>query len=130
MNPSVIKRDDTSSFATDTLAERLRRRSAKPMGSPRVGSNPTGVDLMFIRIQKMGCIRVVLTFPFQLYTPAAGAKSRQRGAFNNAMHLPRYMVAGPMLLIKVASKFYAKAKADSTRRCSQAVLPVQLPELS
>ena len=29
----------------DTLAERLRRRPAKPMGSPRVGSNPTGVDL-------------------------------------------------------------------------------------
>ena len=31
--------------AEDTLAERLRRRPAKPMGSPRVGSNPTGVDL-------------------------------------------------------------------------------------
>ena len=30
----------------DTLAERLRRRPAKPMGSPRVGSNPTGVDLL------------------------------------------------------------------------------------
>ena len=29
----------------DTLAEWLRRRPAKPMGSPRVGSNPTGVDL-------------------------------------------------------------------------------------
>jgi hypothetical protein len=28
----------------DTLAERLRRRPAKPMGSARVGSNPTGVD--------------------------------------------------------------------------------------
>ena len=27
----------------DTLAERLRRRPAKPMGSLRVGSNPTGV---------------------------------------------------------------------------------------
>ena len=26
-----------------TLAEWLRRRPAKPMGSPRVGSNPTGV---------------------------------------------------------------------------------------
>ena len=31
--------------AQDTLAERLRRRPAKPMGSPRVGSNPTGVAL-------------------------------------------------------------------------------------
>ena len=29
----------------DTLAEWLRRRPAKPMGSPRVGSNPTGVGL-------------------------------------------------------------------------------------
>ena len=28
----------------DTLAEWLRRRPAEPMGSPRVGSNPTGVD--------------------------------------------------------------------------------------
>ena len=27
----------------DTLAEWLRRRPAKPMESPRVGSNPTGV---------------------------------------------------------------------------------------
>ena len=30
-------------YTKDTLAERLRRRPAKPMGSPRVGSNPTGV---------------------------------------------------------------------------------------
>ena len=30
----------------DTLAEWLRRRPAKPMGSPRVGSNPTGVDFV------------------------------------------------------------------------------------
>ena len=34
--------------AEDTLAERLRRRPAKPMGFPRVGSNPTGVDLVVI----------------------------------------------------------------------------------
>ena len=49
----------------DTLAERLRRRPAKPMGSPRVGSNPTGVvvlptkPLMLLLasfdIQKEGC---------------------------------------------------------------------------
>lgn len=32
----------------DTLAEWLRRRPAKPMGSPRVGSNPTGVDSVCI----------------------------------------------------------------------------------
>ena len=30
-------------ISIDTLAEWLRRRPAKPMGSPRVGSNPTGV---------------------------------------------------------------------------------------
>ena len=30
---------------TDTLAVRQRRRPARPMGSPRVGSNPTGVVL-------------------------------------------------------------------------------------
>ena len=35
-----------SAKSTDTLAEWLRRRPAKPMGSPRVGSNPTGVDLL------------------------------------------------------------------------------------
>ena len=28
---------------SDTLAEWLRRRPAEPMGSPCVGSNPTGV---------------------------------------------------------------------------------------
>ncbi len=32
-----------SQTPSDTLAERLTRRPAKPMGSPRVGSNPTGV---------------------------------------------------------------------------------------
>ena len=39
---SMVLVPDGSSL--DTLAERLRRRPAKPMGSPRVGSNPTGVD--------------------------------------------------------------------------------------
>jgi hypothetical protein len=33
--------------AEDTLAEWLRRRPAKPMGSPRVGSNPTGVVVRY-----------------------------------------------------------------------------------
>lgn len=32
----------------DTLAEWLRRRPAKPMGSARVGSNPTGVVFHFL----------------------------------------------------------------------------------
>ena len=39
------KRDNRHCDTMDTLAERLRRRPAKPMGSPRVGSNPTGVVL-------------------------------------------------------------------------------------
>ena len=34
---------DQPSIGNDTLAEWLRRRPAKPMGFPRVGSNPTGV---------------------------------------------------------------------------------------
>ena len=37
--------DYSAGVLKDTLAERLRRRPAKPMGSPRVGSNPTGVVL-------------------------------------------------------------------------------------
>ena len=35
-------------LGSDTLAERLRRRPAKPMGSPRVGSNPKGVVIDLI----------------------------------------------------------------------------------
>ena len=38
----VAKRQLLEKFK-DTLAEWLRRRPAKPMGSPRVGSNPIGV---------------------------------------------------------------------------------------
>ena len=34
---------------TNIVAEWWRRRPAKPMGSPRVGSNPTGVDLLQCR---------------------------------------------------------------------------------
>ena len=33
----------SAAICKDALAERLRRRPAKPMGSPRVGSNSTGV---------------------------------------------------------------------------------------
>ena len=42
----------------DTLAERLRRRPAKPMGSARVGSNPTGV--VFSRIDSWSAYVYVL----------------------------------------------------------------------
>ena len=38
----------------DTLAEWLRRRPTKPMGSPRVGSNPTGVDRECLSSQTRG----------------------------------------------------------------------------
>ena len=35
-----------SNHSNDTLAERLRRQPAKPMGSSRVGLNPTGLTKM------------------------------------------------------------------------------------
>ena len=38
--------------AADTLAEWLRRRPAKPMGSPRAGSNPTGVVLVQTKLSR------------------------------------------------------------------------------
>ena len=41
----ALRACDLCSGLKDTLAERLRRRPAKPMGFPRVGSNPTGVVL-------------------------------------------------------------------------------------
>jgi hypothetical protein len=44
--------------AKDTLAEWLRRRPAKPMGSPRVGSNPTGVGLQFAALRRLGSAEV------------------------------------------------------------------------
>ena len=43
LGPQVGGTNLTTKGSMDTLAERLRRRPAKPMGSPRVGSNPTGV---------------------------------------------------------------------------------------
>ena len=42
----VIRLQALAILTIDTLAEWLRRRPAKPMGSPRVGSNPTGVASM------------------------------------------------------------------------------------
>ena len=44
------KNEETTDVITkhvDTLAEWLRRRPAKPVGSARVGSNPTGVVFIF-----------------------------------------------------------------------------------
>ena len=39
----------------DTLAEWLRRRPAKPMGSSRVGSNPIGVVLRVMHVTVTVC---------------------------------------------------------------------------
>ena len=56
---------DACVYVEDTVAEWLRRRPAKPTGSPRVGSNPTGVGLQLealrffactgVDVQKRGC---------------------------------------------------------------------------
>jgi hypothetical protein len=47
--PNVSVVSSPGQVGMDTLAEWLRRRPAKPMGSPRVGSNPTGVDVSWAR---------------------------------------------------------------------------------
>ena len=52
-NAIVLSKSTWCQECRDTLAERLRRRPAKPMGSPRVGSNPTGV------VMCPRCIRIV-----------------------------------------------------------------------
>ena len=39
----------------DTLAEWLRRRPAKPLGSARTGSNPVGVDKFILVINTQIC---------------------------------------------------------------------------
>ena len=68
----------------DTLAERLRRRPAKPMGSPRVGSNPTGVVFEILErgaaraaqdtMHPENMVDVALQFP----TEIAKAKQQQQ----------------------------------------------------
>ena len=62
---SITSTPCLSPRCNDTLAERLRRRPAKPMGSPRVGSNPTGVDICpttgEVRIARLTiCLRAVI----------------------------------------------------------------------
>ena len=49
-------------WAQDTLAEWLRRWPSKPMWSPRVGSNPTGVAFMFVLRPHSQCKAWELTF--------------------------------------------------------------------
>ena len=65
------------SFSKDTLAEWLRRRPAKPMGSPRVGSNPTGVDFHRVLTQvlnSMGSILFHRVFIQVLISKASNSK--------------------------------------------------------
>ena len=47
MPTDELQNDTTNFFGSveDTLAEWLRRRPAKPVGSAREGSNPSGVGL-------------------------------------------------------------------------------------
>jgi hypothetical protein len=64
----------------DTLAERLRRRPAKPMGSPRVGSNPTGVVFPEVQSAASGERQAWLqSLPAQSWTKKT---KRQRGDSN------------------------------------------------
>ena len=82
-NPNIIL-DSCFTFADDTLAERLRRRPAKPMGSPRVGSNPTGVVFEILErgaaraaqdtMHPENMVDVALQFP----TEIAKAKQQQQ----------------------------------------------------
>ena len=71
-------------IADDTLAERLRHRPAKPMGSPRVGSNPTGVDLLQYRNRPPSGVaqRAGLCYRGRgaLVSDAARRRSRSSGA--------------------------------------------------
>ena len=63
----------------DTLAERLRRRPAKPMGSPCVGSNPTGVAFsLSVHVANMNQVR----FRAQL-------KGQSRPLYNSALWFAR-----------------------------------------
>ena len=63
VSSAQIQRNRALRFAPlpcDTLAEWLRRRPAKPMRSPRVGSNPTGVVCVEQRQQRRERHRVDL----------------------------------------------------------------------
>ena len=44
---SIPRRGVSLTITIDTLAEWLRRRPAKPLGSARTGSNPVGVESSF-----------------------------------------------------------------------------------
>ena len=59
--PHMLFATEAGALPDDTLAEWLRRRPAKPMGSPRVGSNPAGV--------------VSVVFAFKSVSPSVSLKT-------------------------------------------------------
>ena len=73
------------------LAERLRRRPAKPMGSPRVGSNPTGVDLQGAAGNGAEAAEYESTSKTRVGNVMEATKNRERGCSRNTgqMFLPR-----------------------------------------
>ena len=77
--------------AEDTLAERLRRRPAKRMGSPRVGSNPTGVDLQGAAGNGAEAAEYECTSKTRVGNVMEATKNRERGCSRNTgqMFLPR-----------------------------------------
>ena len=65
----VFRGVESLTMRRDTLAEWLRRRPAKPMGSPRVGSNPTGVAFRRYHHhvpKQQGCLRLPYFHDFNL----------------------------------------------------------------
>ena len=63
--------------AEGPLAEQLRRQPAKPMGSPRVGSNPTGV-VFFLRASCLSLPRSPSHFLCLLQVPARHSTGEYR----------------------------------------------------
>ena len=88
----------------DTLAERLRRRPAKPMGSPRVGSNPTGVVFEILErgaaraaqdtMHPENMVDVALQFPTEIAKAATNERERW-------MHAACLLWPGGMMLVRV-----------------------------
>ena len=47
---AVGLRNNDAHATTDTVSERLRRWTRNPLGSARRGSNPLGVDILFLHL--------------------------------------------------------------------------------
>ena len=57
---SIPRRGDQKNFIHDTLAEWLRRQPAKLLGSARAGSNPAGVDIIFLLLVCHPCTQIFM----------------------------------------------------------------------